>query len=156
MVQHEVTFTRQQLRIRGGVTVDVLDSASPHKRFECLLHLERCHDAKVDFHPQTASREFHASQWILTDRHASFASKLRYFDIDMIITPVVRFAAGHRAIFKNDFNNIASSKRGRPMSAHLVPQTCHDLGMQSCMTGMHGLHNLFNNIRRNVGPRIVW
>ena len=28
--------------------------------------------------------------------------------------------------------------------------------MKSCMTGMHGLHNLFNNIRWNVGPCVVW
>ena len=35
-------------------------------------------------------------------------------------------------------------------SAHLLPQTGHDLGMKSCMTGMHGLHNLFKYIRWNV------
>ena len=28
------------------------------------------------------------------------------FDIDTVITPVVCFAAGHRAIFKNDLNNV--------------------------------------------------
>ena len=41
-------------------------------------------------------------------------------------------------------------------SAHLLPQTGRDLGMRSCMIGMHGLHNLFNNIRWNVGPCVVW
>ena len=41
-------------------------------------------------------------------------------------------------------------------SAHLLPQTGHDLGMKSCMIGMHGLHILFNNIRWNVGPCVVW
>ena len=35
----------------------------------------------------------------------------------------------------------------RAWSAHLLPQTGHDLGMKSCMIGMHGLHSLFNNIR---------
>ena len=35
-------------------------------------------------------------------------------------------------------------------SAHLLPQTGHDLGMKSCMIGMHGLHNLFNNIQYSV------
>ena len=41
-------------------------------------------------------------------------------------------------------------------SAQLLPQTGHDLGMKSCMTGMHGLHNLFNNIRWKVGPCVAW
>ena len=34
----------------------------------------------------------------------SLAARLRYFDT--IITPVACFAAGHRAIFKNDLNNV--------------------------------------------------
>ena len=35
-------------------------------------------------------------------------------------------------------------------SAHLLPQTGHDLGMKSCMTGMHGFHNLFRVKRWSV------
>ena len=41
-------------------------------------------------------------------------------------------------------------------SAHLLPQTGHDLGMKSCMIGMHGLHHLLTNIQWNVGPCAVW
>ena len=114
---------QQQSRIRGGVTVDVLDRASPHKRFDCLLHLERCLDAKVDVHPQIASRPFHANQWILTDRHASFASKL---DISISIWLSLQWFVllqGTRRFFKNDFNNIASSKRGRPTWCHRLVTT---------------------------------
>ena len=40
----------------------------------------------------------------LTDQHVSLATRGRYFDT--VITPVAFFAAGHRAIFKNDFNNV--------------------------------------------------
>ena len=94
----------KQLRTRGGVTVDVLDRASPHKWLGCLLHLGGYHHANVDFHLQAASRAFHANRWILTDRHVSLATRLRYFDT--VITPVACFAAGHRAIFKNDLNNV--------------------------------------------------
>ena len=57
----------------------------------------------VDFHLQAASRAFHANRCILTDRHVSLATGPRYFDT--VITPVACFAAGHRAICKNDLNN---------------------------------------------------
>ena len=89
----------KQLQTRGGVTVDVFDRV-----FGCLLHPGGYHHADVDFHLQAASRAFHANQWILTDRHVSLATRLRYFDT--VITPVACFAAGHRAIFKNDLNNV--------------------------------------------------
>ena len=58
---------------------------------------------------------------------------------------MVCFAAGHRAIFKNDLNNIdvVFRKLLRSVVAHLLPQTGNDLGIKSCMNGMHGLHNLF-------------
>ena len=94
----------KQLRTRGEVTVDVLDRASPHKWLGCLLHPGGYHHADVDFHLQAASRAFHANRWILTDRHVSLATRLRYFDT--VITPVVCFAAGHRAIFKHDLNKV--------------------------------------------------
>ena len=84
--------------------MDVLDRASPRKWLGCLLHPGGYHHADVDFHLQAASRAFHANRWILTDRHVSLATRLRYFDT--VITPVACFAAGHRAIFKNDLNNV--------------------------------------------------
>ena len=77
--------------------MDVLD-----QWLGCLLHPGGYHHANVDFHLQAASRAFHANRWILTD--ASLASRLRYFDT--VITPVACFAAGHRAIFKNNLNNV--------------------------------------------------
>ena len=83
--------------------MDVLDRSSPHKWLGCLLHPGGYHHAD-DFHLQAASRAFHANRWILTDRHVSLATRLRYFDT--VITPVACFAAGHRAIFKNDLNNV--------------------------------------------------
>ena len=86
-----------QLQTHGGVTVDVLDRDSTHKWLGCLLHAGGCHDADIDFHLQAALRTFNANRWILTDRHVSLATRLRYFDT--IITPVACFAAGHRTIF---------------------------------------------------------
>ena len=44
------TQTPQQLRTLGGVTVDFLDRASPHKWLGCLLHPARYHDAHVALH----------------------------------------------------------------------------------------------------------
>ena len=93
-----------QLQTHGGVTVDVLDRVSTHKWLGCLLHAGGCHDADIDFHLQAALRAFNANRWILTDRHVSLATKLRYFDT--IITPVACFAAGHRTILKKDLNKI--------------------------------------------------
>ena len=95
---------QKQLRTRGAVMVDVVDRASPHKWLGCLLHPGGYHHADADFHLQAASRAFHANRWILTDRHVSLATRVRYFDT--VITPVACFAAGHRAIFKNDFDNV--------------------------------------------------
>ena len=50
-VKKKVTTQAQppkQLRTRGGVTVDVLDRASPHKWLGCLLHPGGYHHANVD------------------------------------------------------------------------------------------------------------
>ena len=84
--------------------MDVLDRVSTHKWPGCLLHAGGCHDADIDFHLQAALRAFNANRWILTDRHVSLATRLRYFDT--IITPVACFAAGHRTILKKDLNKI--------------------------------------------------
>ena len=71
----------RQLRTRGGVTVDVLNPASPHKWLGCLLHPGGYHPAHVDFHLRAASGTFHANRWILTDRHVSLAT----IDFDILI-----------------------------------------------------------------------
>ena len=69
-----------QLQTHGGLTVDVLDRVSTHKWLGCLLHAGGCYDADIDFHLQAALRAFNANRWILTDRHVSLATRLRYFD----------------------------------------------------------------------------
>ena len=84
--------------------------------------------------------------WFPPDRHVSLATRLRYFDT--IITPVPCFAAGHRMILKISTRLTWHSVNCfGARSAHQLPLTGHGLGMKSCMTGMHGLHNLLNNIR---------
>ena len=65
----------QQLRTRGGVTVDVLDRASPHKWLGRLFHPGGYNDTDGDFHLEAASRTFHANRWILIDRHVSLATR---------------------------------------------------------------------------------
>ena len=64
----------------------------------------RLPDEDIDFHLQAALRAFNANRWILTDRHVSLATRLRYFDT--IISPVACFAAGHRMILEKNLNNI--------------------------------------------------
>ena len=73
----------------------------------------------------------------LTDRHVSLATRLRY--LDTVITPLVCFAAGHRAIFKNDLDNVdvvfreTVSKCGRPTCCHrLVTTLAWNLACLEC------------------------
>ena len=127
----------QQLRTRGGVTVDVLQRASPHKWLGCLLHPRGYHDAHVDFHPHAAPRAFHANRWILIDLHVSLATRLRYFDFDTIWF-VLQQGTGRFSKMTSTILMGHSENCFEAWSAHLLPQTGHDLGMKSCMTGMHG------------------
>ena len=135
-----------QLQTHGGVTVDVLDRVSTYKWLGCLLHAGGCHDADIDFHLQAALRAFNANRWILTDRHVSLATRLRYFNT--IITPMACLQVIGR-FFKKDLNKIDMTFVNcfGAWSAHQLPLTGHGLGMKSCMTGTHGLYNLLNSIR---------
>ena len=58
---------------------------------------------------QQASKAFFADRWILTDHQVSIATKLKYFD--KVVSTVACFAAGHRALYKNDLLNMDVSYR---------------------------------------------
>ena len=66
------------------------------------------------FRLEAAPRAFHANRWILTDRHVSLATKLRYFDT-VTSTMLMWYS-------ENCFE---------AWSAQLLPQTGHHLGMKS-------------------------
>ena len=60
-------------------------------------------------HLQQASKAFFANRWILTDHQISIATRLKYFD--KVVGTVACFAAGHRALYKNDLLNMDVSYR---------------------------------------------
>ena len=147
--------TAAQLQTHGGVTVDVLDRVSTYKWLGCLLHAGGCHDADIDFHLQAALRAFNANRWILTDRHVSLATRLRYFNT--IITPMAclqvigRFSK--RISTRLTWHSVNCFGA---WSAHQLPLTGHGLGMKSCMTGTHGLYNLLTVFGETLVGTFVW
>ena len=58
---------------------------------------------------QQASKAFFANRWIRQDHQVSIATRLKYFD--KVVTTVACFAAGHRALYKNDLVNMDVSYR---------------------------------------------
>ena len=64
---------------------------------------------KLQLALQQASKAFFANRWILTDHQVSIATRLKYFD--KVVGTVACFAAGHRALYKNDLLNMDVSYR---------------------------------------------
>ena len=60
-------------------------------------------------HLQQASKAFFANRWIFTDHQVSIAIRLKYFD--KVVGTVACFAAGHRALYKNNLLNMDVSYR---------------------------------------------
>ena len=77
----------------------------------CILTAQgsKLHHVDVKHHLQQASKAFFANHWILKDHQVSIATRLKYFD--KVVTTVACFAAGHRALYKNDLVNMDVSYR---------------------------------------------
>ena len=86
------------LKTAGGITLSVNDRNVPHNWLGSMIVAPSpgCHGHDVDYHLQSATKAFYANKDLLTDRAASVADRLKYFN--MVITPVACFAAGHRAV----------------------------------------------------------
>ena len=67
------------------------------------------HGMDVDYHLQGANKSFHANKWMLTDKRASLKSRLRFFE--GVVTPVVIFAAAHRAVYVDDLRKMDVAHR---------------------------------------------
>ena len=69
----------------------------------------KLHHVDVKHHLQQASKAFFANRWILKDHQVSIATRLKCFDD--VVTTVACFAAGHRALYKNDLMTMDVSYR---------------------------------------------
>lgn len=65
------------------------------------------------------------------------------------LSPVACFAARQRATLNKGSKILTRHSENcfQARWAHQLPQIGHDLGMKSCVSGMHGLYDLLNNIR---------
>ena len=64
----------------------------------------KLHHIDVNHHLQQASKAFFVNRWILKGHQVSTATRLKYFD--EVVTTVACFAAGRRALYKNDLENM--------------------------------------------------
>ena len=94
------------LTTRAGLEIAMLDQSSSHKWLGCMLSTENAGTRQddIDHRLQSAARAFHVHKWILCDKRASMASRLKFFDA--MITSVVCFAAGHRKIYTIDLRKL--------------------------------------------------
>ena len=101
----------QHLQLPFGERVPILEHNSGQKWLGCILTARgsKLHHVDVKHHLQQASKAFFGNRWILTDHQVSIATRLRYFD--KVVPTVACFAAGHRALYKNDLLNMDVSYR---------------------------------------------
>ena len=101
----------QHLQLPSGERIAILEHNSGQKWLGCILTAQgsKLHHVDVKHHLQQASKAFFANRWILTDHQISIATRLKYFD--KVVGTVACFAAGHRALYKNDLLNMDVSYR---------------------------------------------
>ena len=101
----------QHLQLPSGERIAILEHNSGQKWLSCILTAQssKLHHVDVKHHLQQASKAFFANRWILTDHQISIATRLKYFD--KVVGTVACFAAGHRALYKNDLLNMDVSYR---------------------------------------------
>ena len=101
----------QHLQLPSGERIAILEHNSGQKWFGCILTTQssKLHHVDVKHHLQQASKAFFANRWILTDHQITIATRLKYFD--KVVGTVACFAAGHRALYKNDLLNMDVSYR---------------------------------------------
>ena len=89
----------QNFQLPSGEKIAILEHNSGQKWLGCILTAQssKLHHGDV---LQQASKAFFAIRWILTDHQVSIATNLTYFH--KVVGTVACFAAGHRALYKND------------------------------------------------------
>ena len=92
----------QNFQLPSGEKIAILEHNSGQKWLGCILTAQssKLHHVDVKHHLQQASKAFFAIRWILTDHQVSIATNLTYFH--KVVGTVACFAAGHRALYKND------------------------------------------------------
>ena len=129
----KVLTTQAQLPLRlhtpNGLIISVLDKESSHKCLGCMSTAPaQTTTCDVECRLQAAARVFNANKWILCDAKVAIAQRLEYFD--RVISPIACFAAGHRAVYRNDL---------RSMDVGLLAiWTGHCHGMKFSTCGMSG------------------
>ena len=98
----------EHLQLPSGERIAILEHDCGQKWLGCILTAQRSKLRHVDVkhHLQQVSKAFFANRWILQDHQVSISTRLKYFD-----KVVACFAAGHRALYKNDLVNMDVSYR---------------------------------------------
>ena len=101
----------EHLQLPSGERIAILEHDCGQKWLGCILTAQGSKLRHVDakHHLQQVSKAFFANRWILQDHQVSISTRLKYFD--KVVTTVACFAAGHRALYKNDLVNMDVSYR---------------------------------------------
>ena len=95
--------------------------------------------------------------WFLQGHQVSIATRLKYFDY--VMTTMACFAAGHRALYKNDFVNMHASYRNMPTNCWT--STWHKLEFRMAgnqeifLLGTNGLNISQHWPVSNLGRRVL-
>ena len=101
----------QHLQLPSGEEIPILEHDSGQKWLGCTLTAQgsKLHHVDVKHHLQQASKASFANRWILQHQQALIAT--RPIDFDKVVIMAACFAAGHRALYKNDLVNMDVSYR---------------------------------------------
>ena len=101
----------EHLQLPSGERIAILEHDCGQKWLGCILTAQgsKLRHVDVKHHLQQVSKAFFANRWILQDHQVSISTRLKYFD--KVVTTVACFAAGHRALYKNDLVNMDVSYR---------------------------------------------
>ena len=90
----------------GGIVVALLEEDRGHKWLGRTRskHTDGSHGLALDHHLQAAFRVVYAKKKILSEKGVSIAQGSARFDV--MVTPLVFFACGHREIYKQDPRNL--------------------------------------------------
>ena len=93
------------LTTKHGAQTKVLEPALGHKWLGCILTAKGSQNSGTDsdHHLAAATRAFHASKEVLCGRKVSVSARKKFCFFNVVVTTVVSFGAGPRAVHMSDF-----------------------------------------------------